>query len=139
MQKDLNTSMFNENIEKSLKEQYLEKIDSLSTSTFNEDQKELCKTIIENAKEDDVQNIYQLLIQRIKLGFAFDVAPTPTTTNKFITLLKENKELSFGTEKLDLNSSKEKDILIIGENFDVLNNLRAIERERERALNLTTM
>ncbi|VEU58325.1 site-specific DNA-methyltransferase [Mycoplasmopsis gallinacea] len=132
MQKDLNTSMFNENIEKSLKEQYLEKIDSLSTSIFNEDQKELCKTIIENAKEDDVQNIYQLLIQRIKIGFAFDVAPTPTTTNKFITLLKENKELSFGTEKLELNSSKEKDILIIGENFDVLNNLRAIERERER-------
>ncbi|VEU70296.1 hypothetical protein [Mycoplasmopsis glycophila] len=131
MQKDLNTSIFNDNEEKSLKEQYLEKIDNLSTSTFNKDQKELCKTIIESAKEEDVQNIYQLLIQRIKLGFTFDVAPTPITTNKFITLLKENKELSFGVEKLELNNSKEKDILIIGENFDVLNNLILIERERE--------
>ncbi|TNK85707.1 type III restriction endonuclease subunit M [Mycoplasmopsis pullorum] len=132
MQKDLNTSIFNENKEKSIKEQYLEKIDNLSTSTFNKDQKELCKTIIENAKEEDVQNIYQLLIQRIKLGFTFDVAPTPITTNKSITLLEENKELSFGTEKNEINNSKEKDILIIGENFDVLNNLIVVERERER-------
>ncbi|TNK82014.1 type III restriction endonuclease subunit M [Mycoplasmopsis pullorum] len=108
----------------------MEKIDNLSTSTFNKDQKELCKTIIENAKEENVQNIYQLLIQRIKLGFTFDVAPTPITTNKSIALLEENKELSFRTEKNEINNSKEKDVLIIGENFDVLNNLIVIEREQ---------
>lgn len=125
-----------ENKEKSLKEEYLEKIDNLSTSTFNKDQKELCKTIIRNAKEEDVQNIYQLLIQRIKLGFVFDIAPTPITTNKYITLLKENKELSFEGNNFDLNNSKEKDVLIIGENFDVLNNLIVIEREREREARL---
>ncbi|MGY5139447.1 site-specific DNA-methyltransferase [Mycoplasmopsis gallinarum] len=132
MQQEKDNLIDSENKEKSLKDEYLEKIDNLSTSTFNKDQKELCRTIIRNAKEEDVQNIYQLLIQRIKLGFVFDIASTPITTNKFITLLKENKELSFEGNNFDLNNSKEKDVLIIGENFDVLNNLIVIERERER-------
>ncbi|WP_051521776.1 hypothetical protein [Mycoplasmopsis gallinarum] len=136
MQQEKSNLIDLENKEKSLKEEYLEKIDNLSTSTFNKDQKELCKTIIRNAKEEDVQNIYQLLIQRIKLGFVFDIAPTPITTNKFITLLKENKELSFEGNDFDLNNSKEKDVLIIGENFDVLNNLIVIERERESGARL---
>ncbi|OAB48893.1 hypothetical protein [Mycoplasmopsis gallinarum] len=126
MQQERDNLIDLENKEKSLIEEYLEKLDNLSTSTFNKDQKELCKTIIRNAKEEDVQNIYQLLIQRIKLGFVFDIAPTPITTNKFITLLKENKELSFEGNNFDLNNSKEKDVLIIGENFDVLNNLIVI-------------
>ncbi|UUM20035.1 MULTISPECIES: type III restriction endonuclease subunit M [unclassified Mycoplasma] len=110
---------------------YHQRIDEIVKSNLNDDQKDLIKQILidvannENADEAIIQQVYQLLIQRVKIGFTFDAAPT--TKVDTISYLKKNKELSFkGSENSTQNT------LIIGENFDALKNLLFIEAERER-------
>ena len=113
-----------------LLENYCKKIDDLAPATFNEDQKTLAKKILEKADEKDLQNIFQMLIQRIKIGFTFDVAPTCQKENEeSIALLKKDEQRSFKNYE---NTSNIENTLIIGENYDALKNLLVIERERER-------
>lgn len=69
---------------------YIDKIKE--TSTFNNDQKELSIRILNSCEENDIENVYRLLVQRIKTGFKFDSAPA--TNNQTISLLTENKKLS---------------------------------------------
>ncbi|PZV99820.1 hypothetical protein [Metamycoplasma auris] len=112
----------------SLKEEYLKKAEDLKlTNELNQDQKDLIKLILDKFDDNDknLQNIYQFLIKRIKLGFVFDVAPS--VDSKQIALLKKDEKLSFG-DFIDPNQN----YLIIGENYDALKNLLVIERERER-------
>ncbi|ENY69293.1 Type III restriction modification system N6-adenine DNA methyltransferase subunit, Mod [Metamycoplasma auris 15026] len=112
----------------SLKEEYLKKAEELKlTNELNGDQKDLIKLILGKFDDNDknLQNVYQFLIKRIKLGFVFDVAPSVDA--KQIALLKKNDSLSFGNF-MDPNQN----YLIIGENYDALKNLLVIERERER-------
>ncbi|SJZ41263.1 hypothetical protein [Mycoplasmopsis verecunda] len=115
-----------------LKQKYKDKIDELSPKSFNKDQKELAKSIIDLVDEDTkLQSIFQLLVQRVKIGFTFDIAPyAKNINNRKIALLKRNDELSFEGKNSNTNALN-KDLLIIGENYDVLNNLLVIERERE--------
>lgn len=111
-----------------LKEQYLKKAEELSlTNEINKDQKNLIQTIINKFEDNDknLQNVYQFLIKRVKLGFTFDIAPSVDSSQ--VALLSKNKNLSFG-EILNKNQNN----LIIGENYDALKNLISIERERER-------
>ena len=109
---------------------YCKKIDDLAPASFNEDQKILAKKILEKADEKDLQNIFQMLIQRIKIGFTFDVAPTCQKENEeSIALLKKDEQRSFKNYE---NTSNIENTLIIGENYDALKNLLVIERERER-------
>lgn len=109
---------------------YCKKIDDLAPATFNEDQKILAKKILEKADEKDLQNIFQMLIQRIKIGFTFDVAPTcQKEDEESIALLKKDEQRSFKNYE---NTSNIENTLIIGENYDALKNLLVIERERER-------
>ncbi|VEU76503.1 site-specific DNA-methyltransferase [Mycoplasmopsis columboralis] len=116
---------------KEILNQYLLKVDEISKSNLNLDQKELIKEILrtiaqkEDATEEMLQNVYQLLIQRVKIGFTFDAAPTAKVDT--IAYLKKNEELSF-----KLNDSNLEHTLIIGENYDALKNLLFIEGERER-------
>ncbi|WP_036433411.1 hypothetical protein [Mycoplasmopsis agalactiae] len=115
----------------SLKEEYLKKAEELKlTNELNSDQKDLIKLIIDKFDDNDknLQNVYQFLIKRIKLGFVFDVAPSVDA--KSIALLKKNESLSFGNF-MDPNQN----YLIIGENYDALKNLLVVERERERQRN----
>ena len=108
---------------------YCKKIDDLAPATFNEDQKILAKKILEKADEKDLQNIFQMLIQRIKIGFTFDVAPTyQKEDEQSVALLKKDENRSFKNYE---NTSNIENILIIGENYDALKNLLVIERERE--------
>lgn len=108
---------------KNLLENYCKKIDELAPATFNEDQKILAKKILEKADEKDLQNIFQMLIQRIKIGFTFDVAPTyQKEDEQSVALLKKDENRSFKNYE---------NTLIIGENYDALKNLLVIERERE--------
>lgn len=109
---------------------YCKKIDDLAPATFNEDQKILAKKILRKADERDLQNIFQMLIQRIKIGFTFDVAPTyQKEDEESVALLKKDEQRSFKNYE---NTSNIENTLIIGENYDALKNLLIIERERER-------
>lgn len=109
---------------------YRKKIDDLAPATFNEDQKILAKKILRKADERDLQNIFQMLIQRIKIGFTFDVAPTcQKEDEESVALLRKDEQRSFKNYE---NTSNIENTLIIGENYDALKNLLVIERERER-------
>ena len=109
---------------------YCKKIDDLAPATFNEDQKILAKKILRKADERDLQNIFQMLIQRIKIGFTFDVAPTcQKEDEESVALLRKDEQRSFENYE---NTSNIENTLIIGENYDALKNLLVIERERER-------
>ncbi len=111
-----------------LKEEYLEKAKNLAlTNELNQDQKDLIQIIISKFDDNDsrLQNLYQFLIKRVKLGFTFDIAPSVDSTQ--VALLVKDDKLSFG-DGLDNNQNT----LIIGENYDTLKNLISIERERER-------
>ncbi|WP_232841196.1 type III restriction endonuclease subunit M [Mycoplasma tauri] len=113
---------------KSLKslEEYKKDIENMSKSLLNTDQKNLIIEILENAKEENLDNIFQLLIQKVKIGFTFDAAPSVDTTQ--VALLTKDKKMSFVNDYLKEQNNN----LIIGENYDVLKNLIVLERERER-------
>ena len=109
---------------------YCKKIDDLAPATFNEDQKILAKKILRKADERDLQNIFQMLIQRIKIGFTFDVAPTcQKEDEESVALLRKDEQRSFKNYE---NTSNIENTLIIGENYDALKNLLVMKRERER-------
>ncbi|VEU74443.1 C-terminal truncated Type III restriction-modification system: methylase [Mycoplasmopsis citelli] len=110
---------------------YHNKVDQIAKSNLNNDQKQLIKQILlsvskeKGADELLIQEVYQLLIQRVKIGFTFDAAPA--TKVDTIAYLKKNEELSFTG-----NENKIQNTLIIGENYDALKNLIFVETERER-------
>ena len=77
-----------------------------------------------------MQNIVQMLIQRIKIGVTFDVAPTyQKEDEQSVASLKKDENRSFKNYE---NTSNIENTLIISENYDALKNLLVIERERER-------
>lgn len=112
---------------KSLKslEEYKEDLKNISKSLLNDDQKSLIIEILENSKEENLDNIFQLLIQKVKIGFTFDVAPSVDA--KQVALLTKDDKMSFVNDYLKHQNNN----LIIGENYDVLKNLIVLERERE--------
>ncbi|MFA7714091.1 type III restriction endonuclease subunit M [Mycoplasmopsis synoviae] len=107
------------------------KINEISKSNLNNDQKELIFEALnlysqkENCTEEELHNLYNLLIQRVKVGFTFDIAPG--TLKSAISYLEKDRKLSFNND-----FGKPKNQLIIGENYDALKNLIIIEREKER-------
>ncbi|MFA7700064.1 site-specific DNA-methyltransferase [Mycoplasmopsis synoviae] len=109
---------------------YKNKINEIAKSNLNEDQKKLIFEVLnlysqkENCTEEELHNLYNLLIQRIKIGFTFDAAPG--TINDQISYLEKNEKLSFSND-----FAKPKNQLIIGENFDALKNLMLINKESE--------
>ncbi|WP_121940567.1 type III restriction endonuclease subunit M [Metamycoplasma subdolum] len=110
---------------------YLKDIDEMSKTSLNQDQKDLIKKILNQTDEKDLDNVFQLLIQRVKLGFTFDAAPSVDSTQ--VALLKKNEKLSFRGETINQNDN----VLIIGENYDVLKNLIVIERLKDKSSALT--
>ncbi|WP_241862429.1 hypothetical protein [Metamycoplasma hominis] len=108
---------------------YIDDIDNLNSFLLNQDQKKLIKEILvntNNSNKENLDNVFQLLIQRVKTGFVFDAAPSVDT--KQIAILKKQEKLSFTNDLLNTN----KNTLIIGENYDALKNLLAIERQKEQ-------
>ncbi|MDQ0567510.1 type III restriction endonuclease subunit M [Mycoplasma yeatsii] len=109
------------------KQEYIKKVNDLTLNNeLNQDQKDLIISILDKFDEDDInlQNVYQFLIKRVKLGFTFDVAPSVDTEQ--VAILSKDEKLSFK------NNEKDNNVLIIGENYDALKNLIVVERERER-------
>ena len=107
----------------------LKKIDEISRFSMNQEQKALVKKMLSSAPENQVGEWYAFLIQKVKLGFVFDLSPS--LPSKHISLVRENMDLSFVAQatkeknKNVLNLEKQfgEHKLIIGENYDALKNL----------------
>ena len=99
------------------KEQYKQAIDKIAKQSFNNEQKEIAKQIIDGASLQNVDSIYQFISQRVKTGFVFDAAPE--VNHNCVALLEKNTKLDIDGKSLLQN----KHSLIIGENYDALKNL----------------
>lgn len=102
-----------------IRNMYLEKIAKIPTVSFNKEQKEIARRILENTKEEDLDAVYGLITQRVKTGFVFDEAPE--VNHNAVALVKENPRLNINVNELNVTEHK----LIIGENYDALKNLCA--------------
>lgn len=103
----------------SLKEEYIAKLDKIPTVSFNKEQKQIAKTIIENTPDKNLDAVYGLITQRVKTGFVFDEAPE--VNHNAVSLIKENSTLGINVDLVGKLEHK----LIIGENYDALKNLCA--------------
>ena len=101
------------------KSDYIAKINKIPTISFNKEQKEIAKKIIESTDEKDLDAVYGLITQRVKTGFVFDEAPE--VNHNCVALVKEDKKLNITGDGLEPVEHK----LIIGENYDALKNLCA--------------
>ncbi|QNM93468.1 site-specific DNA-methyltransferase [Mycoplasma sp. Pen4] len=124
--------MKNKNRQEILLNDYLNKVDNLLPCEFNDGQKELVKLILELVNKEqpsNLQNAYQFLINRIKLGFRFDAAPDVPNKDKVIILEKDK------TRSFKLDNQKPQNQLIIGENYDALKALNLIEDTKHKSQN----
>lgn len=101
------------------KKQYLDRIDLIAKESFNNEQKEVAKQIIESANENNIDAVYQLVTQRVKTGFVFDSAPE--VNHNCVALVSENSSLTIKSNEAFNNEHT----MIIGENYDALKNLLA--------------
>lgn len=75
---------------------YKNKINKIAKFNLNDDQKNLIFEVLnlysqkENCTEEELHNLYNLLIQRIKVGFTFDAAPG--TINDQISYLEKKRK-----------------------------------------------
>ena len=115
-----------ENSKQQLIDEYIKKVKNTPDIELNQDQKELIIEILTKIDPKYIQNAYQMLNQRVKIGFTFDEAPSTSKTN--IALLAKDKKRSFINNVL--NASDFENSLIIGENYDALKNLIQIEKIR---------
>lgn len=106
-------------LEMGTKSDYIAKINKIPTISFNKEQKEIAKKIIESTDEKDLDAVYGLITQRVKTGFVFDEAPE--VNHNCVALIKENKKLNIAGDGFEPVEHK----LIIGENYDALKNLCA--------------
>ena len=118
--------MSNENPKQQLIDEYIKKVNNTLDIELNQDQKELIKEILTKIDPKYIQNAYQMLNQRVKIGFTFDEAPSTSKTN--IALLVKDEKRSFTNNVM--NASNFENSLIIGENYDALKNLIQIEKIR---------
>lgn len=99
---------------------YKETINKIAKESFNGEQKEIAKQIIDSANENNIDAIFQFISQRVKTGFVFDAAPE--VNHNCVALIKENEGL-----KIDPNLLVQQEhSLIIGENYDALKNILAV-------------
>ena len=91
----------------------------------NDNQLQIIFNIIDRCEtKDEVSKMVSLLSSRTKVGLTFDEAPIVKSKNK-IWMLEKDKELSFIGDK---DSPRHK--LILGDNYDALNNLLITHRNR---------
>ncbi len=102
-----------------------DKIDKIAKESFNNEQKEIAKKIIDNTAEEDLDAVWSLISQRIKTGFVFDSAPE--INHNCISYIKENKKLGINLDKSDALEHS----FIIGENYDALKNLLATYTDKQ--------
>lgn len=104
---------------------FKQRIDKIAKESFNNEQKEIAKKIIDNTSENDLDAVWGLISQRVKTGFVFDEAPE--INHNCIAYLKENEKLGVNLE----NKEALEHALIIGENYDALKNLVALYTDKQ--------
>lgn len=100
------------------REYYISKIDKIAKESFNAEQKEIAKKIINAADEKDLDAVWGLVSQRVKIGFTFDQAPE--VNHQAVAVIKENEKLYIPAAEPEIAIEHK---LIIGENYDALKNL----------------
>jgi len=108
------------------KQHYIKEINKIAKESFNDEQKELVRGILDNATEANIDSVYTFVTQRVKTGFVFDAAPE--VAHNCISLCERDNKKSFG------NESGVHHKLIIGENYDVLKNLVATYTKNGKGL-----
>ena len=108
------------------KQHYIKEINKIAKESFNDEQKELVRGILDSATEANIDSLYTFVTQRVKTGFVFDAAPE--VAHNCISLCERNNKKSFG------NESGTHHKLIIGENYDVLKNLVATYTKNGKGL-----
>ncbi|MCL2751258.1 MAG: site-specific DNA-methyltransferase, partial [Firmicutes bacterium] len=101
----------------SQKDFYIARIDKIAKESFNAEQKAIAKMIIEAANEKDLDAVWGLISQRVRIGFVFDEAPE--VNHQAVSVVKENEKLFIGIPAASTVEHK----FIIGENYDALKNL----------------
>lgn len=107
------------------REFFKQRIDKITKESFNNDQKEIAKKIIDNTNENDLDAVWGLISQRVKTGFVFDEAPE--VNHNCVAYIKENEKLGINLENKDALEHA----LIIGENYDALKNLVAMYTDKQ--------
>ena len=107
------------------KEFFKDRIDKIAKESFNAEQKEIAKKIIDNTNEEDLDAVWGLISQRVKTGFVFDEAPE--INHNCVAYIKENEKLGVNLDKKDVLEHA----LIIGENYDALKNLIATYTDKQ--------
>lgn len=107
------------------KEFFKQRIDKIAKESFNNDQKEIAKKIIDQTDENDLDSVWGLISQRVKTGFVFDEAPE--INHNCVAYIKENEKLGVNLE----NKNALEHALIIGENYDALKNLVAMYTDKQ--------
>ncbi|MBE6461527.1 MAG: site-specific DNA-methyltransferase [Alphaproteobacteria bacterium] len=108
------------------KQHYIKEINKIAKESFNDEQKELVRGILDSATEANIDSLYTFVTQRVKTGFVFDAAPE--VAHNCISLCERDNKRSFG------NESGVHHKLIIGENYDVLKNLVATYTKNGKGL-----
>lgn len=107
------------------KDFFKDRIDKIAKESFNAEQKEIAKKIIDNTNEKDLDAVWGLISQRVKTGFVFDEAPE--INHNCVAYIKENEKLGINLDKKDVIEHS----LIIGENYDALKNLIATYTDKQ--------
>ena len=107
------------------KEFLKQRIDLIAKESFNLEQKEIAKKLIDVVDVNDLDAAWGLISQRVKTGFVFDEAPE--INHNCVAYIKENKTLGVNLE----NPNATEHTLIIGENYDALKNLIAVYTDKQ--------
>lgn len=102
-----------------------ERINIIAKESFNAEQKQIAKQIIDNTKEEDLDAVWGLINQRVKTGFVFDEAPE--VNHNCVAYIKENEKLGINLNKKNVLEHA----LIIGENYDALKNLLVVYTDKQ--------
>ena len=114
---------------KQLKKQELK--DYAAENMHNSDQIKIINKLIDRCQsKDELDALIALVSSRVKLGFTFDEAPIIKTDKIYV--LEKDEKLSFPKDeaeiKKEINLPQHK--LIIGDNYDALNNLLITHRNK---------
>jgi len=120
---------------KTKKEYYVARLNEISKEAFNTEQKRIATRIINSADDDNVDAIFQMISQRVKTGFVFDIAPE--INHNCVAIVEEDKNLYMDSLSNPLDFIEHK--MIIGENYDVLKNLQVTYIDRESGKGLVNI
>ena len=105
------------------KNEAIKNIYELPSIYMNDNQKSLAKKIILDLQVKEIRPYYDFIMMRTDLGFKFDLAPE-TLSNR-IAVVNQLKNMNINVNS-DSKAQENENILIIGDNYEALNNLHLV-------------